>query len=303
MDIEMLRIFVRVAELGSFTRAAEQLAMPKARASLRVRALEQELQSTLFQRTTRAVRLTPDGEQLLSRGRRLVDDADEITAMFHEPSTLRGRVRVELPVSMAREVVIPRLPELIAMHPQLQIALGTSDRRSDVVREGFDCVLRVGPLADSGLVAKRLGFLSMSNYASPAYLRQYGVPTQLDDLDRHFVVHYSPSLGSDEPTFEYRDGARWRERPMRCLVSVNNAEAFETACIAGLGIIQAPRWRRHDAIERGLLVEVLPGLACEPMPVSLVHAHARNVPKRVRAVMRWLEKTVEPLLQSANAKP
>src|SRR5262245_15555851 len=127
-----MRIFVRVAELGSFTRAAEQLGMPKSRASLRVRALEEELQSHLFQRTTRAVRLTPDGEQLLVRARRLVDDADEIATMFSAPSTLRGRVRLELPVNMARDVVIPRLPELIAVHPHLEILLGTSDRRVDV---------------------------------------------------------------------------------------------------------------------------------------------------------------------------
>jgi len=260
-----MRIFVRVAELGSFTRAAAQLGMPKSRASLRVRLLEKDLDSHLFQRTTRAVRLTPDGEQLLVRARRLVEDADEIAAMFQAPSTLRGRVRVELPVNLARDVVIPRLPELLAVHPQIELLVGSSDRRVDVVREGFDCVLRVGPLTESGLVARRLGVLLMSNYASPAYLRKYGVPAKLEELDRHFVVHYAPSLGADEPTFEYRDGTRWRERPMRCLVTVNNADSYEAACVAGLCIIQAPRWGRHNALDRGLLMEVLPELSCEPM--------------------------------------
>jgi DNA-binding transcriptional LysR family regulator len=302
VDIETMRIFVRVAELGSFTRAAEQLGMPKARASLRVRALEEQLRCQLFQRTTRAVRLTPDGEQLLVRARRLVGDADDIAALFDTPSTLHGRIRIELPVNLARDVVIPRLPELVAVHPQLEILLGSSDRRVDLVREGFDCVLRVGPLADSGLVVRRLGVLPMSNYASPSYLRRYGVPAKLDDLGRHFIVHYSPALGSDEPTFVYRDGDRWRARTMRCLVTVNNAESYEAACLAGLGIIQAPRWRRHDALERGLLVEVLPELTCAPMTVSLVAARGRNVPKRVRAIMTWLAKTVEPFLEEATAE-
>jgi DNA-binding transcriptional LysR family regulator len=296
MDLEALRIFVKVAELGSFTHAAEHLGMPKSRASLRVRALEEALGTRLLQRTTRAVRLTPDGEQMLARARRLILEADELSGMFLAPSTLRGRVRLELPVGVARDAVIPRLPELLAMHPKLELLLGTSDRRVDVVREGFDCVLRIGALADSGLVAKRLGVLHMANYASPAYLRKYGTPTGIDDLDRHFIVHYSQSLGADEPSFEYPEGNGWRERPMRCLVTVNNADAYEAACLAGLGIIQAPRWRRHDVVERGLLVEVLPELTCQPMPVSLVHAHGRNVPKPVRAVMAWIAQVVEPFL-------
>src|SRR5690349_24197413 len=134
MDLDALRIFVRVAELGSFTRAAEQMGMPKSRASLRVRALEEDLGTHLLQRTTRAVRLTPDGEQLLSRAARLVLDADELAAMFLAPSTLRGRVRVELPVNMARDFIIPKLPDLFALHPNLELVLGTSDRRVDVVR-------------------------------------------------------------------------------------------------------------------------------------------------------------------------
>jgi DNA-binding transcriptional LysR family regulator len=297
MDLEAVRVFVKVAELASFTRAAEQLGTTKSRASLCVRALEQELGSPLLQRTTRAVRLTPDGEQLLSRARRLVLEADDIAAMFQAPSTLRGRVRVDLPVNLARDVIIPRLPELLAAHPGLDMLVSTTDRRVEVVREGFDCVLRIGALADSGLVAKRLGVLPTMSYASPAYLRKYGVPRAIDDLDRHYVVHYSLSLGGDEATFEYRDGDRFRERPMRSLVTVNSADAYEAACQAGLGIIQAPRRGRGDALQRGLLVEVLPDFPCAPMPVALVHAHGRNVPKRVRAVMAWVAQIVQPLLE------
>ncbi|HEV8549456.1 MAG TPA: LysR substrate-binding domain-containing protein, partial [Polyangiaceae bacterium] len=97
--------------------------------------------------------------------------------------------------------------------------------------------------------------------------------------------------------FEYPDGDRFRERPMRSLLTVNSAAAYEAACVAGLGIIQTPRWQREHALERGLLVEVLPGLTAAPMPVSLVHAHGRSVPKRVRAVMTWLAKTVELFLE------
>jgi DNA-binding transcriptional LysR family regulator len=297
MDIDSVRVFVKVAELASFTRAAEQLGTTKSRVSLRLRALEEELGSRLLQRTTRAVLPTPDGEQFLARARRLVADADELAAMFQAPRALRGRVRLDLPVGMARDVVIPRLPELLAAHPRLELLVSTTDRRVEVVREGFDCVLRIGVLPDSGLVARRLGALPMMNYASPGYLQKHGVPRTIDDLDRHVVVHYSLALGGDEPSFEYKDGDGYRDRPMRSLVTVNNADAYEAACVAGLGIIQAPRWHWREAVKRGQMVEVLPELTCAPMPVSLVHGHGRNPPKRVRVVMDWLAGIVKPYLE------
>lgn len=295
MDLESVRIFVKVAEVANFTRAAEHLGMPKSRVSLRVRALEEELGGQLLQRTTRTVKLTPDGEQFLARARRLVVEADDLASMFLAPSNLRGRVRIDLPINVARSVIIPRLPEFIAQHPNLELMVSTTDRRVDLLREGFDCVLRIGSLRDSSLMAKRLGMLSMMNLVSPGYVRKYGIPRDLDDLDRHFLVHYSSSFGADEPTFEYPDGQGYRERPMRALVTVNNADAYEAACLAGLGIIQAPRWGRANALQSGHLIEVLPEYRCAPMPVSLVHAHGRNVPKRVRAVMSWIGQLLEPL--------
>jgi DNA-binding transcriptional LysR family regulator len=296
MDLEAVQIFVKVAELASFTRAAEQLGMTKSRVSLRIRALEDELGSHLLQRTTRAVRMTPDGEQFLARAERWAQEADELAAMFQAPSTLRGRIRVDLPVTLARDVLIPRLPDFLAAHPHLELLLSTTDRRVDVVREGFDCVLRVGSPGAPGLIARRLGAMAMGNYASAAYVRKYGMPATLADLDRHFLVHYSPDLGADPPAFEYPDAGRYRTRPMRCLIRVNNVDAYEAACLAGLGIIQAPRYGLSDSLTRGHLVELLPAYPSEPMPISLVHAHGRTVPKRVRAVMAWIAQHVQPLL-------
>jgi DNA-binding transcriptional LysR family regulator len=156
-------------------------------------------------------------------------------------------------------------------------------------------VVRVGQLADSSLVAQRLGVLSMANYASQTYLQRHGTPRTLEDLDAHYLVHYSQALGADPPTFEYPDGAVYRERPMKSLVIVNGSEAYTAACAAGLGIIQVPRAKPEKLVARGL-VEVLPDLTCAPMPVSLVHAHGRNVPKRVRLLMTWLRQVLEPAL-------
>jgi DNA-binding transcriptional LysR family regulator len=120
------------------------------------------------------------------------------------------------------------------------------------------------------------------------------MPRRIADLDQHQLVHYSLSLGGDEPSFEYREGGKWVERPMRSVVTVNNTDAYRAACIAGLGIIPAPRVGMHEALRLGQLVEVLPDFTCQPLPVSLVHSHQRGVPKRVRAVMTFLSDAMAP---------
>jgi DNA-binding transcriptional LysR family regulator len=296
MDLAALRTFVKVAELASFTRAAEQLGLAKARASLQVQALEAELGVRLLHRTTRTVRTTPDGDQLLGHARRLVVEADELAAMFQPARALRGVVRLDLPIAISRDVILPRVPDLLAAHPQLELQISTTDRRVDVIREGFDCVLRVGALADSGLAARRLGALAMANCVSPGYARRHGVPRTLAELDRHLVVHYSLALGADRPSFDYVDGARTVERPMRAAVTVNSSDAYRAACSAGLGIIQVPRVGVRAAFADGSLIEVLPDHPCPAMPVSIVHGHGRNVPRRVRAVMTWLTQVVQAYL-------
>lgn len=294
MEIDALRVFVRVAELGSFTRASEQLGLSKARASIRIAELEAELGCRLLLRSTRAVRLSEDGEQFLPRAKRLVLDADELASMFRAPSTLRGRVRLDLPIGFACNHVIPRLPEFLAAHPQIELLVSTTDRRVDLVREGFDCVLRVGKLADSGLIARKLGVLPMVNCASPGYLAKHGTPTALAELERHWMVGYSPVLGGAPPSFEYPDGKRFRELPMRSLISVNGTGAYHAACVAGLGIIQVPRIGARASLASGELIEILPELECERMPVSLVQGHPAKARQPVRALMTWLARLLVP---------
>jgi DNA-binding transcriptional LysR family regulator len=218
--------------------------------------------------------------------------------MFKSASDLRGRVRVDLPVGFARNLVIPRLPELLAQHPRLDLVLSTTDRLVDAVREGFDCVLRVGELADSGLIARRLGALPMVNCASPAYLRRFGTPRGPADLAQHRLVHYAPNLSADDASFECHDGARWVELPMARSITVNNTDAYLAACLAGLGIIQAPRLGLAPYLAAGTLVEILPAFTCAPLPVSIVHAHGRGVPRHVRLVMDWMATVLAPHLDA-----
>lgn len=297
MELNDLRVFVRVAELGSFTQAAEQLGLAKSRVSTVVRQLEARVGARLLQRTTRHVRLTTDGEQFLDRCGQLIADAEQLQGMFRPAASgLRGRLRVDMPNVLARDLVIPRLPEFLASHPQLELAISTTDRHVDLVQEGFDCVLRIGALADAELIARPLGMMPMRNLASPAYLQAHGVPTCLADLARHRIVHYSTRLSPHGASWEYCDGDTVRQHPVRKAIIVNGTEAYSAACLAGLGLIQVPVPGSQPLVDAGRLVEVLPEFTAAPMPVSLVYPHRRQLAPRVQAFLQWITQVVEPYL-------
>ena len=296
--IEGLQIFVRVAELSSFTQAAEQLALPKARVSTAVQQLEGQLGTRLLHRTTRKVQLTQDGQAFYERCKDLLDDMDELQGMFQQqgPQSLRGRLRVDMPTLIARDQIIPRLPEFLAAHPHLSFEFSSTDRRVDVVREGFDCVLRVGPLADSGLVARPVGQLRQINCASPGYMAQHGTPKTLEDLASHRAIHYVPTLGAKPSGWEYVHEGRVRTLAMPSVLTVNSTEAYQSACVAGLGLIQAPAAGLASLLARGLLVEVMPQHRAPSLPVSLLYANRRNLPQRVQVFMAWVAETLAPYL-------
>ncbi|MEF7612484.1 LysR family transcriptional regulator [Aquincola sp. MAHUQ-54] len=304
MELHELRVFALVAELGSFTRAAEQLGMAKGRVSATVQQLEARLGTRLLMRTTRQVRLTPDGEQFLDRCKELLADAEQMQAMFQPAASgLRGRVRIDLPTSLARELIIPRLPEFLAAHPLLEVGLSTTDRKVDLVQEGFDCVLRIGQLADSELVARPLGHFAMSNLASPAYLQAHGTPRTLADLAQHRIVHYAAKLGTQGAGWEYEEGGARRLLPMRSAVVVNGIDAYEAACLAGLGLVQSPTHGARRLLDAGRLVAVLPEYTAPPMPVSLLYAHRRQLAPRVQAVLNWIAGVVQPYLAGPRNAP
>ncbi|WP_375576167.1 LysR family transcriptional regulator [Paracidovorax oryzae] len=301
---DRMHTFVRVAELASFTQAAEALGIPKASASTAVQQLETQLGTRLLHRTTRRVQLTQDGQAYYERCKDLLADVDELQSMFQHADGegaggggLRGRVRIDMSTGMARNVVVPRLPELLARHPGLEVELSSTERRVDVVREGFDCVLRTGAVVDTSLVARPLGPARLVNCASPAYLRAHGTPQALDELPNHRLVHFVNTLGARSGGFEVLVDSSLAAIPMQGALTVNNAEAYIAGCLAGLGIIQVPRLGVVDLLAQGELVEVLPQYAAPPMPLTLMYANRRNLPRRVRAVMDWLAEVVGEYLQ------
>jgi DNA-binding transcriptional LysR family regulator len=292
--LEAMQIFVRVAELASFTQAADSLGLPKASISTAVKQLESLLGARLLHRTTRKVQLTQDGLTFYERSKDLLTDMDELQSMFqHGEAAISGRLRVDMPSGVARNIVIPQLPAFLEAHPRLELELSSTDRRVDIVREGFDCVLRVGMLTDSTLIARALGRFRMVNCASPAYLARYGTPQSLEELSRHQLIQYVTTLGTKATGWEYFDGERFTNLDMAGVMTVNNADAYQAACVAGLGLIQVPETGVRRLIDEGQLVEVLPQHAAEPMPVSLLYANRRHLSKRVQVFMSWMAQIME----------
>lgn len=299
--LELLRTFVRVSEVSSFTLAAESLGLPRSTVSEQIRGLERLLGTQLFNRTTRRVQATQDGALLYERSKDLLSGMEEIESLFRaDDAELAGRLRVDLPTMMARRVIIPALPQFLQRFPRLEVELSCTDRQVDLLREGFDCVMRIGALHDLDVVARPVGQLSMRNCASPTYLARYGVPRTLQDLAGHHLVHYVRTLGARSAGFEYLQGGELHCQAMAGVVTVNNAEAYSAACLAGLGLIQVPAVGVAEHLRRGELVSVLEGWQAPAMPVSLLYARQRHVPRRVQAFMQWLGEVLHSQVDSGR---
>ncbi len=299
-NLEALEIFVRIAEMSSFTHAAESLGIQKGRASNVVRHMEAQLGVRLLNRSTRTVQLTEDGRNFYTRARALLADAEDLGSMFTgRDAPLRGRLRVDLPTEFARITVMPALPTFLQSYPDIELELSCTDRRVDLLQEGIDCVLRVGGIVDETLVARHIGYLPMVNAASPAYLERHGRPRALDDLlaQGHQMVHYTPTLGTRSFGWEYPDGDGFATLALPGAVSVNNVQAYHGAGLSGLGLIQAGLPSLKPYLACGELVEVLPDLRPAPLPVSVVVAHRQNLSRRVRIFIDWLEQVLRPDLQ------
>lgn len=286
--LHSMQIFIRVAELSSFTKAADSLGLPKASISAYVQQLEAQVGTRLLHRTTRNVQLTQDGMMFYERCKDLLNDVEETESMFQGKANLSGRIRVDMPIRMGKDLIIPRLPDFLKMYPNIELEISSTDRRVDVIQEGFDCVIRVGNLSDSSLIARKLGEYKIVNCVSPAYIKKYGKPKNLDELSRHYLVHYSPVLGSRPFGFEYQEEGKYKTLKMKGMITVNNSEAYQSACYAGFGIIQVPEIGVREAFKKKELIEVLSHLKAEPMPVHIVYPHRRNQPRRVQVFMDWI---------------
>ncbi|AUG02847.1 LysR family transcriptional regulator [Pseudomonas sp. 09C 129] len=297
------RIFIQVSEMGSFIKAAHMLELPRASVSAAIQELETDLGVRLLHRTTRRVQLTADGTQLLERVRRLLADADDIQRLFQlHQHQVSGRLNINVPSRIARRLIAPALPTLKRSFPELQLALGSTDRAIDLVQEGVDCVVRVGHLLDSSLFARTIGHIALINCASVDYLRQHGTPKEPGDLTHgHFSVGYaSPNNGRELP-WEYVSDGKTHEVAVPSWVIVNNAESYIACCMAGMGLIQIPRFDVQHLLDSRQLVEVMPEFRAASMPVSLLYPHRRQRSRRLNAFIEWFEVLMLPSLESPDS--
>jgi len=289
-QIQSMRVFARVVEAGTFTKAAESLAMPKGTVTKLVQHLEGRLKVRLLNRTTRRVTVTPDGAAYYERTARLLNDLDDIEAsMSNAQATPSGRLRVDVGTSVARLVIIPALPEFYRRFPDIQLDLGVSDRPVDLISDNVDCVIRGGDLIEQSLVARRIGNLALITVATPEYLKQYGTPAHPDELDgpKHRTINYfSARTGRPFPHVFEKDGETL-EIAGRYQLSVNESNAHTAAVLSGLGISQAAQFAIAPQLESGELVEVLPGWKHPLIPVHVVYPPNRHLSAKVRAFVDW----------------
>lgn len=282
--LQAMRVFVRVAELGSFARAAAQLELSRARVSEAVAALERSLGARLLHRTTRQLSLTDDGRAYHERAVRILADLDEAEAMVvRARGTLSGRLRVDAPMALTRLFVVPALPKLLQRHPELALELRLENRPVDLLEEGVDCAISYGAPTNVDLVARRVGSTQLVTCAAPAYLARRSEPRRPEELERHDAIGFlSLSTGRPSEWQLARDGARHAFRPASRL-AFNSMEACVDAAEAGLGVTQVLSSLAHRAITAGRLVPVLRDWVTEGPGIYLVYPPSRQQSGRMRA--------------------
>jgi DNA-binding transcriptional LysR family regulator len=284
---QVMRLFVRIVERANFAGAARDLQVPRATVTRAIQQLEAQLGVRLLERTTRAVRPTEDGAFYYSRCVQLLADLEEVESGFRDGEP-NGPLSVDLQGTLARHFVLPALPEFIARYPAITLRLSETDRMVDLIQEGIDCVLRAGALPDSSLVGRQVAASEQLTLASPDYLRRHGVPTRLEDLASHRMVAYSASSTGQPYALDFVVDGEVREIMLPYDITVRGAEIYTAAGVAGLGLIQVPRYRVERHLESGSLVAVLASNPPPRMPISILHPSSRHLSPRVRVFVDWL---------------
>lgn len=291
-----LAVFAHVVRAGGFSAAADELGLAKATVSEHVRRLEQRLGVRLLKRSTRSLSLTEAGAACFRHSERIVDEGEAATraavALHTKPA---GLLRVSAPATFGAMHVAPAIAALLVAHPELDVELSLASAAVDLVKGKFDLAVRIGPLAPSRLVARRIATVEQVVVAAPSYLARRGAPKRPDDLARHDALQFTPLGWGDEWRLAgpgTRSERRERRVPVRTRFATDSGEALVAAACAGAGLGLLPNWMVYREVRAGELVRVLPGWARGNVPVHAVHASAARAPAKVKLCVDALVRHV-----------
>lgn len=290
---DAMRIFTRVVERRSFTLAAEDLGVPRSTLSDVVKQLEGRLGVRLLQRNTRHVSPTLDGEAYYQRCLNILAEVEDAEGAFAGAKP-KGLLSVDVQGTLARHWVFPRLPEFFRAYPGLELRISEGDRLVDVIREGVDCVLRVGVPPVSDMIARRLAVLEEVTLASPGYIAAHGLPHQPNDLRQgHLMVGFHSSATGTVLPLEFTVDGKVSKLALPSIMSVTAAESYYAAAVLGFGLVQVPKYHADADLQSGRMVEVLTEYPPTRTPVSVLYPRSRQLSPRVRALIDWLAAVFE----------
>jgi DNA-binding transcriptional LysR family regulator len=296
-DLGAILAFVRAAELRSFTKASRTLGITPSGVGKSIARLEANLGVRLLHRTTRRIGLTDDGAVFFEQCRRILEELESaVGLMTNRSAAPRGRLRVSVPITIGKRIIVPALTRFLSRHPDVELDVCLSDRRVNLVEDGIDVAIRIGGLSDSSLVARPVGQQQIITIASPSYLAGDNIAS-LGDLALHRCLSFRlPSTGRERAWTFRLEGRAVEWRP-RAFLTLDDGEAIVAAARAGLGMTQVPSYMADDAVASGELVEVLPHLRPHPDPIHAVFASRHHLPARTRAFVDFvasLEGLSEP---------
>lgn len=287
--LQAMEVFTRVVETNSFSKAAELLDLPRGSVSNLIQALEQHVGVRLLNRTTRQVSVTEDGALFYERCVNILSEiSDAESSLSNKRQSPSGMIRVDTSGTLAKALLLPALEDFYREYPEIEVRLGLADRNIDLIQDGVDCVIRMGTLEESSLVARRIGNSRIVTCASPAYLEANGTPETLDDLQDHRAVNYVSARSGKIFPFEYEVNGEIVKVSLNGALAVNDGTVYITAGALGYGIIQPSRFMVADMIQRGELSEILTSYSVPSTPLSIVYPHRRNLSSRVRAFTEWV---------------
>lgn len=279
-----MAVFVRTADLGSFTAAASALGLSSQMVGKHVGMLEERLGAQLIHRTTRHQSLTEIGEAFYERCRSILAEAEAAESLVHDLSTTpRGRLRVNAPMAFGACRLAPLITRYLQAYPGVEVELTLTDRYVDVVAEGYDAVIRLGPLKDSGLAARTLAIYRLLACASPAYLAQYGAPASPEELAAHECLGFVNWSGLPYAGWQFTRDGRVHAVQVHSRFHVNDGRVLLAAALDGYGVILQPEAVVGDALASGRLVQVLPGYAAPSQPMHLLFSASRPQTPKLRS--------------------